>query len=195
MRLGGRSRTETLESALWTEKAQRPGCQRDMIPLRRMKSSGLRPPGCLGLQAAAERERQKVEGRWDVGAEPGMSALWLTDGTQQEWERPALALPGVPGNVIKHPADPLVMGIWIPPGPPAHPDPQLAVLTGSRQEKRPALLARPVSMSSSATNPALIGLPQAGAGGRGSGWELMEPGRPCQWPWLGHPNRKPGRWT
>lgn len=22
-----------------------------------------------------ERERQKVEGRWDVGAEPGMSAL------------------------------------------------------------------------------------------------------------------------
>lgn len=142
-----------------------------------------------------ERERQKVEGRWDVGAEPGMSALRLTDGTQQEWERPALALRGVPGNVIKHPADPLVTGIWIPPGPPAHPDPQLAVLTGSRQEKRPALLARPVSMSSSATNPSLLGLPQAGAGGRGSGWELMEPGRPCQWPWLGHPNRKPRRRT
>lgn len=109
-----------------------------------------------------------MEGRWDVGAEPEMSALRLTDGTQQEWERSALALPGVPGNVIKHPADPLAMGIWIPPGPPAHPDLQLAVLTGSCQEKRPALLARPVSMSSSATNPTHVGLPQVGAGGQGS---------------------------
>lgn len=89
-----------------------------------------------------------MEGRWAAGAEPGMSALWLTDGTQQGWDRPDLALPGVPGNVIKHSADPLAMGIWIPRGPPAHPDPQLAVLTGSCQEKRPALLARPVSMSS-----------------------------------------------
>ena len=89
-----------------------------------------------------------MEGRWAVGAEPGMSALWLTDGTQQEWDQPDLALPGVPGNVIKHSADPLAMGIWIPPGPPAHPNPQLAVLTGSCQEKRPAFLARPVSMSS-----------------------------------------------
>lgn len=58
-----------------------------------------------------------------------MSAPRLTDGTQQEWEPLALALPGVPGNVIKHSADMLAMGIWAPPGPPAHPDPQLAVLT------------------------------------------------------------------
>lgn len=96
-----------------------------------------------------------MEGRWAVGAEPGMSALWLTDGTQQEWEQPSLALPGVPGNVIKHSADPLAVGIWAPPGPADHPGPQLAVLMGSCQEKRPALLARPVSMSSSAAKPAL----------------------------------------
>lgn len=95
-----------------------------------------------------------MESRWVVWAEPGMSALLLTDGTQQEWEQPALVLPGVPGNVIKHSADPLAMGIWAPPGSPAHPDPQLAALTGSCQEKRLALLARPVSMSSSAANPA-----------------------------------------
>lgn len=96
-----------------------------------------------------------MEGRWAMGAEPGMSASQRTDGTQQELEQPALALPGVLGNVIKHSADLLAMGIWTPPGPPAHPDPPLAVLTGSCQEKRPALLARPVSMSSSAANPAL----------------------------------------
>lgn len=83
-----------------------------------------------------------------------MSVLQLTDGTQQEWERQALVLPGAPGNVIKHSADLLAMGIWAPPGLPAHPDPQLAVLTGSCQEKCPALLAKPVSMSSSAANPA-----------------------------------------
>lgn len=77
-----------------------------------------------------------------------MSAPRLTAGAQQEWEQPAWVLPGVPGNVIKHSADLLAMGIWAPPGPPAHPDPQLAVLTGSCQEKRPAVLAGPVSMSS-----------------------------------------------
>lgn len=91
-----------------------------------------------------------MEGRWAEGAELGMSAVWLTDGTQQEWEPPALVLPGVPGNVIKHSADLLAMGIWAPPGPPAHPDPQLAVLTGSCQEKCPARLVRLVRMSSSA---------------------------------------------
>lgn len=126
------------------------------MPLRRMKSSrGWGHLALRRLQPAAEREKQKVGGRWAVGAEPGMSALARTDGPQQELEQPALALPGVLGNVIKRSADLLAMGIWAPPGPPAHPDPQLAVLTGSCQEKRPALLARPVSMSSSAVNPAL----------------------------------------
>lgn len=103
-----------------------------------------------------------------MGPKPVMPSLSLTDGTQQEWEQPALVLPGVSGNVIKHSADLLVMGIWAPPGPPTHPDVQLAVLTGSCHEKRPALLARPVSMSSSASNPAHSQLPQAGAGRWGS---------------------------
>jgi hypothetical protein len=67
-------------------------------------------------QTIAEREKRKVEGRWAVGAGPGMPALWLTDGPKQEWEQWALASPGVPGNVINHSADPLVMGIWAPPG-------------------------------------------------------------------------------
>lgn len=112
-----------------------------------------------------------MEGRWVVWAEPCMSALQLTDGTPQEWERPASVLPGVPGNVIKHSADPLAVGIWAPPGPPAHPDPHLAVLTGSCQERRPALLARPVGMSSSAANPAGKGPAPGRGGGRGSGAE------------------------
>lgn len=126
-----------------------------------------------------------MEGRWAVGAKLGTSALWLTDGTQREWELPALALPGVPGNVIKHSADLLAMGIWAPPGPPAHPDPQLAVLTGSCQEKCPALLVRLVRMSSSAqTSPLSGSLPQAGAGGWGWHQELLEPSCLFQWLWL-----------
>lgn len=92
----------------------------------------MRPPGSAA-RAAAEKEKQKVEGRRAVGAGLGMATPWLTDGTQQEWERPALVLPGVPGNVIKHSADLLAIGIWAPPGSPAHPDPQPAVLTGSYQ--------------------------------------------------------------
>lgn len=66
-----------------------------MVPLRRMKSSrGMRPPG--SMRAAAQGKKQKVEGRWAVGPWWGMSAP-VTDGTQQEWEPLALALPGVPG--------------------------------------------------------------------------------------------------
>ena len=43
--------------------------ERDMVPLRRMKSSGIRPPG--SMRAAAQGKKQKVEGRWAVGAELG----------------------------------------------------------------------------------------------------------------------------
>lgn len=92
---------------------------------------GTRPPG--HRRAAGKREKQTVEGRWAVGAGAGSPALPQTDGPQQEWERLALASCGVPGNVIKHSADPLAMGIWAP----AHPHPQPARLTGSCREKCP----------------------------------------------------------
>lgn len=115
-----------------TEQGPRADCKRDLMPLRRMKSLESRPPG--HRRAAGKREKQKVEGRWAVGAEPRSPALPQTDGPQQEWERPALALRGVPGNVIKHSADQLAMGIWAQ----AHPHPpQPARLTGSCREKRP----------------------------------------------------------
>lgn len=95
----------------------RADCKRDLMPLRRMKSLETKPPG--HRRAAGKREKQKVEGRWAVGAGPERPALPQTDGPQQEWEWLALALRGVPGNVIKHSADPLAMGIWAP----AHPHP------------------------------------------------------------------------
>lgn len=70
---GRQVQSKTLESGLWTygqERFPKPGWQRDMMPLRRMKSSGAAATWlCEGCKPIAERAKQKVGGRWTVGSQ------------------------------------------------------------------------------------------------------------------------------
>ena len=64
---------ETLESGLWTcgqERLQRPGCPRDMMPLRRMKSSG---DEATWLREGCSLQPRGRSRRWKAGGLRGPS--------------------------------------------------------------------------------------------------------------------------
>lgn len=90
--------------------------RRDMVPLRRMKSSGIGPPGSM----RAVGKKQKVEGQVGCGGVVGDVTLPADRARTQQVGTTSPGIAAGAGNLIKHSADMLAMGIWAPPGPPAH---------------------------------------------------------------------------
>lgn len=101
VRQGDRYRTEIVQSGLRTcgqERLQRPGYQRDMMPLRRMKSSGAQATWlCEGrsLQPRGRSRRWKAGGPW--GLSLGCQLCSGQTGPSRSWSSQPWRCPGCSG--------------------------------------------------------------------------------------------------